>query len=95
MTDTIPTDFSDYSHYTLYAERGDDKGVSVYQSRSEGSLFAEDGTPLTYYKGRLIDMEKLARAIIGVCGSDDNLERYLCDAIDRREQFSQVLKALS
>ena len=28
MTDTIPTDFSDYSHYTLYAEQGDEEQFS-------------------------------------------------------------------
>ena len=93
MTDTIPTDFSDYSHYTLHEEYGEDKGIPVYQSRSTGVLFAEDATPLAYYEGRLLDLVKLARALIQIKGSDDKLEHCLCEAIDRKEQFSRVLEA--
>ena len=89
---TIPTDFSDYSHYTLYEEQGDDKGIPVYQSRSTGALFAEDATPLIYLEGRLLDLVRVARALIKIKGSDDKLEQYLCAAIDRKKQFSRILE---
>ena len=45
------------------------------------------------YEGRLLDLVKLARALIQIKGSDDKLEHCLCEAIDRREQFSRVLEA--
>ena len=92
MSEAIPTDFSDYSHYTLYEERGDDKGIPVYQSRSTGALFAEDATPLIYIEGRLLDLVRVARALIKIKGSDDKLEQYLCAAIDRKKQFSRILE---
>ena len=89
---TIPTDFSDYSHYTLYEEQGDDKGIPVYQSKSTGALFAEDATPLIYFEGRLLDLVRVARALIKINGSDDELDQHLCEAIDRKRQFSRILE---
>ena len=91
----IPTDFSDYDHYRLHEgyDDADERGIPVYQSRSTGALYAEDATPLTYYEGRLLDQVRLARALIMVKGSDDELEDCLCEAIDQKEQFSRVLEA--
>ena len=95
MTDTIPTDFSDYSHYTLYEGHADadDKGIPVYQSKSTGMLFAEDATPLIYSEGHLMGMEDLARAIIEVTGWTDQLEKIANECVVRKEQFSRVLEA--
>jgi len=89
----VPTDFSDYSHYTLYEgyDDADDKGIPVYQSMSTGMLFAEDATPLIYFQGRLLDLVKTARGLIKITGSSDKLEQSLCEAMDRKKQFSRIL----
>ena len=93
----IPTDFSDYSHYILYegCDDADDKGIPVYQSMSTGDLFAEDATPLVYAEDRLLDAEKLARAMIEVSGRTEQLERIANDCVTRREQFALVLEKAS
>ena len=90
----VPTDFSDYDHYILYEGRdnADDKGIPVYQSKSTGTLFAEDATPVIYVEDRLLDTEKLARAIIEVSGWTEELERIANDCVVRKEAFAKVLE---
>ena len=94
MTDVIPADFSDYDHYILYEgyDEADDTGIPVYQSKSTGSLFAEDATPLIYLKDRLLEAEKLARGLIEVSGWTEQLERIANDCVLRKEAFAKVLE---
>ena len=91
--DAVTSQLSDYDHYTLYEKRGKNDGVPVYQSKSTGMLFAEDATPLIYYEDRLLDLVKLARALIEVQGPDDDVEGIMREMIARKEQFSRVLVA--
>lgn len=85
---------SDYSHYTLYEERGKNKdGVPVYQSKSDGMLFAEDATPLIYYEGRLLEIEKLCEILSTEEFGGHDTESTLLEMRDRREQFSRLLEA--
>jgi len=90
----VPTDFSDYSHYILYEghDDADDKGIPVYQSKSTGMLFAEDATPVIYVEDRLLDTEKLARALIEVSGWTEELERIANDRVVNKEAFAKVLE---
>ncbi len=90
----VPTDFSDYSHYILYEghDNADEEGIPVYQSKSTGMLFAEDATPLIYFEDRLLDLEKLTRAVIKVSGSTENLERIANGCVIRKEHFARVLE---
>ncbi len=91
---TIPTDFSDYDHYTLYEgfDDADDEGIPVYQSKSTGMLFAEDATPLMYVEDRLVEVEALARGMIKVSGWTEELEQIANDCVMRKEQFTRVLE---
>ena len=93
----VPTDFSDYSHYILYEghDNADDKGIPVYQSKSTGMLFAENATPLIYVEDRLLEMEALARAMIKVLGSTEELERIANGCVTRKEHFTRVLEKAS
>ncbi len=84
--DAVTSQLSDYEHYEI-------DGVPVYQSVRNGMLFAEDATPLIYYEGRLLDLVKLARALIEVQGPDDDVEGIMREMIARKEQFSRVLDA--
>ncbi len=90
----VPTDFSDYSHYTLSEghDNADDEGVPVYQSKSTGMLFAEDATPVIYLEDRLLETEALARAMIKVSGWTEELERIASDCVVRKEAFARVLE---
>ena len=90
----VPTDFSDYSHYTLYEgyADADDKGIPVYQSMSTGALFAEDATPVIYVDDRLLETEKFARALIEVSGWTEELERIANECAIHKEQFARVLE---
>ncbi len=90
----VPTDLSDYSHYILYEghDNADEEGIPVYQSKSTGMLFAEDATPLIYFEDRLLDLEKLTRAVIKVSGSTENLERIANGCVIRKEHFARVLE---
>ena len=90
----VPIDFSDYSHYILYEghDNADEEGIPVYQSKSTGMLFAEDATPLIYFEDRLLDLEKLTRAVIKVSGSTENLERIANGCVIRKEHFALVLE---
>ena len=94
---SVPTDFSDYSHYILYEGRddADDKGIPVYQSKSTGVLFAEDATPVIYVEDRLLETEKLARALIEVSGWTEELERIANDCVVNKEAFTRVLENAS
>ena len=85
---------SDYSHYTLHEEHGKNKdGVPVYQSKSNGMLFAEDATPLVYYEGRLLEAEKLCEILSTEKFGGHDMESTLLEMRDRREQFSRLLEA--
>ena len=94
-SNAIPSDFCDYDHYTLHEGCEDGQHIPVYQSRNMGELFAEDATPLIYVEGRLLDAEKLARAMIEVLGRTEQLERIANDCVTRKEQFTRVLDKAS
>ena len=91
----IPSDLCDYDHYTLHEGCEDGQHIPVYQSRNMGELFAEDGTPVIYFENRLLDAEKMARAMIKVSGRTEQLERIANDCVTRREQFALVLEKAS
>ena len=91
----IPSDLCDYDHYTLHEGCKDGQHIPVYQSRNMGELFAEDGTPVIYFEGHLLDAEKMARGMIEVLGRTEQLEQIANSCVTRREQFALVLEKAS
>ena len=95
MTDAIPSDLCDYDHYTLHEGCKDGQHIPVYQSRNMGALFAEDGTPVIYFEGHLLDAEKMACKMIEVMGRTEQLERIANSCVTRKEHFTRVLEKAS
>jgi hypothetical protein len=93
--DAVPSQLSDYSHYTFHEEHDGENpdGVPVYQSKSTGMLFTEDGTPLMYYEGRLLKIVELCEVLSTEEFGGHDTESILLEMRDRREQFSRVLEA--